>query len=114
MSNFSGDSLREICSGLLKIQPLCHPMKATTTSPTTNSSHLQVTNFPKFLRDIELYGKSDMTKMVERVIDFPEDLADFFDKNPEVSQNRRDKETLTVVDRFARITWSSRRPPTHR
>ena len=44
----------------------------------------QVTNYPKFLRDIELYGRSEITHMEERIIDFPEDLQDLFDKNPEV------------------------------
>ena len=44
----------------------------------------QVTNYPKFLREIELYGRSSITQMEERVIDFPENLEDFFDKNPEV------------------------------
>ena len=44
----------------------------------------QVTNYPKFLRQIELCGRSDITHMVERQVDFPEDLQDFFDKNPEV------------------------------
>ena len=45
---------------------------------------LQVTNYPKFLREIELYGRSSITQMEERIIDFPENLEDFFDKNPEV------------------------------
>ena len=44
----------------------------------------QVTNYPKFLREIELYGRSNITHMEERVIDFPDNLQDFFDKNPEV------------------------------
>ena len=44
----------------------------------------QVTNYPKFLRQIELCGRSDITHMVERQVDFPEDLQDFFEKNPEV------------------------------
>ena len=43
-----------------------------------------MTNYPKFLRDIELYGRSEITHMEERIIDFPEDLQDLFDKNPEV------------------------------
>jgi len=51
---------------------------------------IKVTNYPKFLRDIQLYGKSDLTEMVERTIDFPENLADFFDKNPEVCENNLD------------------------
>ena len=44
----------------------------------------QVTNYPKFLREIELYGRSNITQMEERIIDFPDNLQDFFDKNPEV------------------------------
>ena len=44
----------------------------------------QVTNYPKFLREIELYGRSNITQMEERIIDFPDNLEDFFDKNPEV------------------------------
>lgn len=51
---------------------------------------LKVTNYPKFLREIQLYGKSDMTEMVERIITFPENLQDFFDKNPEVCENNLD------------------------
>ena len=47
---------------------------------------LQVTNYPKFLREIELYGRSSITQMEERIIDFPENLEDFFDKNPEVKK----------------------------
>ena len=43
-----------------------------------------MTNYPKFLREIELYGRSSITQMEERIIDFPENLEDFFDKNPEV------------------------------
>ena len=50
----------------------------------TTLKHLQVTNYPKFLREIELYGRSSITQMEERIIDFPDNLEDFFDKNPEV------------------------------
>ena len=45
---------------------------------------VQVTNYPKFLREIELYGRSNITQMEERIIEFPDNLQDFFDKNPEV------------------------------
>jgi len=48
---------------------------------------IKVTNYPKFLRDIELYGRSEITHMEERIIDFPENLQDLFDKNPEICEN---------------------------
>lgn len=44
-----------------------------------------MTNFPKFLRDIQLKGRSDLTKMEEKIVDnIPETLEEFFDKYPEV------------------------------
>ena len=46
----------------------------------------EVTNFPRFLRDIQLKGRSDLTKMEEQVVDtVPDTLEEFFDKYPEVS-----------------------------
>lgn len=51
---------------------------------------IKVTNYPQFLRQIELYGRSDLTHMEERVIDFPDDLQDLFDKNPEICENNLD------------------------
>ena len=70
----------------------------------------QVTNYPKFLRDIELYGRSEITHMEERIIDFPEDLQDLFDKNPEVfiSQKYSDTPIDVEIVRSVRTTWSSR------
>ena len=50
-----------------------------------------MTNFPKFLRDIQLKGRSDLTKMEERIIDtIPDTLEEFFDKNPEVYKSTKD------------------------
>ena len=73
----------------------------------------QVTNYPKFLRDIELYGRSEITHMEERIIDFPEDLQDLFDKNPEVFISQKYSNTPIDVEivRSVRTTWSSQ---THR
>ena len=70
----------------------------------------QVTNYPKFLRDIELYGRSEITHMEERIIDFPEDLQDLFDKNPEVFISSKYSDTPIDVEiiRSVRTTWSSR------
>ena len=70
----------------------------------------QVTNYPKFLRDIELYGRSEITHMEERIIDFPEDLQDLFDKNPEVFISSKYLDTPIDVEiiRSVRTTWSSR------
>ena len=69
----------------------------------------QVTNYPKFLRDIELYGRSEITHMEERIIDFPEDLQDLFDKNPEVFISSKYSALIDVeIIRSVRTTWSSR------
>ena len=69
----------------------------------------QVTNYPKFLRDIELYGRSEITHMEERIIDFPEDLQDLFDKNPEVFISPKYSALIDVeIIRSVRTTWSSR------
>ena len=47
-----------------------------------------MTNFPRFLRDIQLKGRSDLTKMEEQVVDtVPDTLEEFFDKYPEVSSS---------------------------
>ena len=47
-----------------------------------------MTNFPKFLREIQLYGSSNITQMEERIIEkFPADLEEFFKNNPEVRNN---------------------------
>jgi len=51
---------------------------------------IKVTNYPKFLRDIQLKGRSDITESVSRTIDFPKDLTDFLEKNPEICENNLD------------------------
>eukprot|EP00092_Neocalanus_flemingeri_P010107 GFUD01010891.1.p1 GENE.GFUD01010891.1~~GFUD01010891.1.p1 ORF type:complete len:361 (+),score=104.28 GFUD01010891.1:33-1115(+) len=52
---------------------------------------IKVTNFPKFLREIQLYGSSSITQMEERIIEkFPADLEEFFEKNPEICDNNLD------------------------
>jgi len=49
---------------------------------------IKVTNYPAFLRDIRLYGSSNITHMVERVFEqTPPDLEAFFDENPEICEN---------------------------
>lgn len=51
---------------------------------------IKVTNYPKFLRELELYGKSEISELEERIVTFPEDLADFFARNPEICENNLD------------------------
>ena len=75
----------------------------------------QVTNFPKFLRDIRLKGKSDLTKMEERIVtEIPETLEEFFDKYPEVLYQCMcgDSHSLCTF-RSVRATWTSPPRPTH-
>jgi len=49
---------------------------------------LKVTNFPAFLRDIQLHGSSQITQMEEReLVNFPADLDEFFKENPEICEN---------------------------
>jgi len=49
---------------------------------------IKVTNFARFLRDIERDGSSQITQVVDRVMtEDPESLEDFFDQNPEVCEN---------------------------
>jgi len=52
---------------------------------------VKVTNFPKFLREIKLYGISNITQMEERILDkLPADLEEFFNGNPEICDNNLD------------------------
>lgn len=52
---------------------------------------IKVTNYPRFLRDIQLKGRSDLTKMEEEIVDcIPETLEEFFDKYPELVETNLD------------------------
>jgi len=52
---------------------------------------IKVTNYPAFLREIRLYGSSNITHCVERILDkMPSDLDDFFGDNPEICENNLD------------------------
>jgi len=50
-----------------------------------------VTNFPAYLRDIQLLGSSQITQMEERVLNtVPDNLEQFFNENPEICENNLD------------------------
>ena len=72
----------------------------------------QVTNFPKFLRDIQLKGRSDLTKMEERIIDtIPDTLEEFFDKNPE--EYKRTKDCWSSLRSYFSDCWHQSRLHQH-
>jgi len=49
---------------------------------------IKVTNYPKFIREVNLYGSSDITEMEERVIEtIPEDLHEFFQTHSDICEN---------------------------
>jgi len=49
---------------------------------------IKVTNFPKFLRELEEFGHSTVTEVVDRTLtEVPDTLEQFFQENPEVCEN---------------------------
>jgi len=59
---------------------------------------IKVTNFPKFMRDLEEHGRSDIDQVVDRVFtECPASLEQLFDENPEICENN---EHLTSTPHF--------------
>ena len=70
-----------------------------------------MTNFPKFLRDIQLKGRSDLTKMEEKIVDtIPETLEEFFDKYPEVQGVHKKVPLPTTIPQPGKSTFFSVHP----